>query len=71
MLIAVNDRTMFIPLTIEQATENRAALLKVIYGLLFQWIVTRVNRALNPDTVFLTINSFQIFFKFSHSVIHC
>jgi len=40
-----------VPLSVEQAMENRDAMVKTIYGFLFQWLVGRINGVLRPREV--------------------
>ena len=47
--VATNTEIVQSPVTAEKAADNRMSLAKAIYGRMFDWLVQRVNRAMEGD----------------------
>ncbi|XP_073090813.1 unconventional myosin-XV [Manis javanica] len=52
---------IFTPLTVESAVDARDAIAKVLYALLFSWLITRVNALVSPQQGTLSIAILDIY----------
>ncbi|XP_065765747.1 unconventional myosin-XV [Muntiacus reevesi] len=52
---------IFTPLTVESAVDSRDAIAKVLYALLFSWLITRVNALVSPQKDALSIAVLDIY----------
>nr|XP_020769849.1 unconventional myosin-XV [Odocoileus virginianus texanus] len=52
---------IFTPLTVESAVDARDAIAKVLYALLFSWLITRVNALVSPQKDALSIAVLDIY----------
>ncbi|XP_058013761.1 unconventional myosin-XV [Ahaetulla prasina] len=52
---------IFTPLTVESAVDARDAIAKILYSLLFNWLMDRVNKQMNPKQNTLSIAILDIY----------